>query len=246
MKGSLSIKKISGRTGRTGFHLIEDVETPHAAIQALVTGIYSKKKLLSWNWLLIAEPIARSLYRDLGAVIGIGLKDTYYRARHFSAGSPVPLASDFGPPPPSKQKKGRYSEEKKPALYLSRDFKTAALESGATKDEPIIYVQRFYLDIPQIIVAKFEIDLESKAQHIHYLLLASEYSEEDVQFLHDPHRATQFLAFLCWKWNVEAIEFPSVQGGYVDNPEAMNIVVFGKSIRTAIEMTAGEPEEAFT
>lgn len=245
MKGGLSIKKI-GRTGRSGFHQIEDHPTAHAAVQSFVGKLCSGSKSLSWYWVLLRHPIAWKLFKQVGEAAQNGLFGSYFRSRRFENDSQIPLASDFGPPSLENQKgDGRYSEERTRVLYLSATRQTAAVESRYDKSKPRIFVQQFDFSLPEIKVLRLANNLEERFPHLHYLLLASEYLPDESPFSPNPYRATNFVAFLCRMHGISAVEYPSLRGNYKDNPNAINIVLFGNTVDEATLMTSGIPTEFY-
>jgi hypothetical protein len=201
----------------------------------------STTKRPNW-WLVLAlRPVAWRLYADLGRAAAIGIDSTYFKSRRFHIGDPCPSSGDFGPAPPEKRSEGRYTEGKHSVLYLARTSELAALESPFDPDRPEIYVQEFEIVSRTWRVVRLDQDLEGKAPTIQYLLLESEYLAEECQFVADPHRATQFLAFLCRLRGIQAVEYPSVRGGYKENPEAVNVAVLGAAADAAKLMVKGEP-----
>jgi len=243
MKGDLSIKKISAKTGRSGYHLINNKPTAHVLVQEFITKLCSTQSKPCWFWILICNPIAWRLFRQVSAAAQIGLRGTYFRSRRFAKDAPIPSSKDLGPPPLEKQGEGRYTEGRDVVLYLSRNIETAAIESGPNKSKPKIFIQRFDLGIPEIKVLRLAEDLEEKYPHLHYLLLDSEYLPEETWFAPVSYRATQFVAYLCRLKGVLAVEYPSVRGEYKSNPEAVNLVLFGKAADMAKDMTSGDPIE---
>jgi len=243
VKGSLTTRKISGRTGRGGYHTINDRPTAHPAIQSFVAKLCSDPKVPSWYWMLISNPLAWRLYIQINAASSEGINGTYYRARRFQIDAAKPSSSELGPPPLEKQGEGRYTQGKSVVLYLSRTPETAALESGTDPSKPRIFIQKFELSIPNAKVLYLSEDLEDRYPHLHYLLLDSEYLPNESPFVPNPYRATQFIAFLCQLRRVLAVEYPSVRGYFVDNPDAVNIVLFGRAVNQASTMAVGDPFE---
>ena len=84
-------------------------------------------------------------------------------------------------------------------------------------------------------------DLERTAPSLQYVLLESEHLREESSF--DPYRPTQFLAFLSRLRGIGAIEYPSVRAGYIDDPDAVNLVVLGPVVDQIKLMTRGDPFE---
>ena len=72
-------------------------------------------------------------------------------------------------------------------------------------------------------------------------MLESECLPEECEFARNPYRATQFLAFLCRLRGIRAVEYPSVRGGYKENPEAVNVAVLGAAANAAGRMVKGDP-----
>lgn len=243
MKGSLTVRKISDRTGRSGFHQIDDQPTSHAAIQSFVGKLCSSSKRISWYWVLLRHPISWKLFKQVGQAAQNGLCDSYFRSRRFANDSRSPSPSDLGPPALEKQGVGRYSEGKERVLYLSRTRQTAAVESRSDQLKPRIFVQQFDLSLHEIKVLRLADDLEERFAHLHYLLLDSEYWPDESPFVPNPYRATHFVAFLCRLRGISAVEYPSVRGNYRENSNAINIVLFGNAVDDAAQMTSGTPSE---
>ena len=201
----------------------------------------STTKRPNW-WLVLAfRPVAWRLFADLGRAASIGIDSTYFRSRRFHVGSPCPSSAVFGPAPLEKQTEGRYTEGKHSVLYLARTSELAALESPFDPDRPEIYVQEFEIVSRAWRVVRLDENLEGRAPTIQYLLLESEYLPEECEFVADPYRATQFLAFLCRLRGIQAVEYPSVRGGYEENPEAVNVAVLGPAADAAGRMVKGDP-----
>jgi hypothetical protein len=244
MRASLTTRKISGRTGRGGYHTINDRPTAHPAIQSFVAKLCSNPKTPSRYWILLSNPLAWRLYRQVNAAASGSINGTYFRARRFGIDAIKPSSSEFGPPPLEKQgKEGRYTQGKSVVLYLSRTPETAAVESGTNPSKPRIFIQKFEISIPNAKVLYLSEDLEDRYPHLHYLLLDSEYLPDENPFVPNPYRATQFVAFLCQLREVLAVEYPSVRGRFRDNPNAVNMVLFGNAVDQAFTMAVGDPFE---
>lgn len=244
MKGSLSTRKISGRTGRSGFHTLNDRPTAHAEVQSFVGKLCSDTKKYSWYswyWTLISNPLAWRLYRQINSASCGGITGTYYRGRCFETDTAKPSPCELGPPPLEKQREWRYSQGKSVVFYLSRTCETAALETRTAGSKPIIFIQKFKLSIPNAKVLYLSKDLEDRYPHLHYLLLDSEYLPAENSFVPNPYRATQFVAFLCQLRGILAVEYPSVRGCFRKNPDAVNIVLFGRAVDQASTMAVGDP-----
>lgn len=243
MEGSLSIKKTSGHTGRSGQVLLDNKPTAHTPIQSFVQELCSTHKKPDWWLILLTRPLAWKLLWELAKASSTGLSGTWYRSQRFPKDDSHPKTADLGPPPPGRQGEGRYTEGKPIALYLSRSIDTAALECPEKPNKPRVFVQEFHISFPAAKVVRLGLDLEAKAPHLHHALLESEYLPQESEFVPVPYRATQFLAFLCRLVPVDAIEYPSVRAGYRENPEAVNLVVLGPAVNTVAEMVNGEPFE---
>lgn len=171
----------------------------------------------------------------------------YYRARRFpvDAAQPQPSSSELGPPPLEKQGEGRYTHGNDLVLYLSRTPKTAALECGTDLSKPRIFIQQFKLSIPNMKVLYLNKNLEDSYPHLHYLLLDSEYLPNESAFVPNSYRATQFIAILCQLRLIAGVEYPSLRGDFVGNPNAVNLVLFGDAVDQASRMAVGNPFEMF-
>ena len=240
MKGSLSAKKISGRTGRSGQVLVDDKPTAHAKVQAFVQQLCSGKARPNWWFVLLTRPVAWRILSELRRAATMGISVVCYRSRRLRANE-RPRPADFGPPPLHKQGEGRYTEGKSVVLYLSRTVETAGRECPEDPTRPRVVIQEFRLSLPAARAIHLGVDLESLAPYLHHTLLESEYLPEESPFVPVPYRATQFLAFLCRLLRVEGIEYPSVKARYRDNPQAVNFVILGAAVAAARSMTAGEP-----
>lgn len=243
MKGSLTTRKTTKRTGRGGYHTVNDFPTANSSVQSFVTEICSSPDSQSWFWTLISRPLAWKLYFQLESASRDGLKGSYFRARRFPEDKIRPAVSELGPPPLSKQGEGRYTCKNEVVLYLSRNSETAVLEIGLDESKPRIFVQQFELSFPDAKVLVLNRDLEETNPHLHYLLLNCEYLPGDSLSIHNPYRATQFLSYLCRLRGIAAIEYPSVRGGFGTNRDAVNLVIFGNAVGEAEKMTVGNPFE---
>ena len=243
MKGSLSARKIGGKTGRSAQVLLNDERTYHLDVQRFVETLGKKNGPRNWWWVLLRYPVAWRTWCEMGKARSTGLHGTYFRSRRFI--SPPPSDIDFGPPPPCKQSKsdGRYNYNngRGVVLYLSRSPKVAALESPDDAEKPLVFIKRFELTFPKLKYLRLSQDLETTAPVLQYLLIESEYLPEESLFAH-PYRATQFLAFLCRLRGIHAVEYPSVRAGYKEDPDAVNMVILSPSVEDARKMSKGLPE----
>jgi hypothetical protein len=126
-------------------------------------------------------------------------------------------------------------------LYLCRDQGTVVAECIYTPEKPCLYVQAFDIQLPLARVLKLDADLEKDFPSLHYFLLESEYSEEGTTFVKFPYRATHFLAEVCRRLDIDAVEYPSIRGGYKDNRDAVNLVIFERHINSVCDTTVGRP-----
>jgi hypothetical protein len=246
VKGSLTTRKTSGRTGRGGYHTIDDRPTAHPAVQSFVSKLCSDpeiRSLHSWYCTLISSPLAWRLYKQINGASCGRINGAYYRGRRFQIDTAKPSSSELGPPPLEKQGEGRYTQGKSVVLYLSRTPETSALESGTDPSKPRIFIQKFELSIPNAKVLYLSKDLEDRYPNLHYLLVNSEYLPAENPFFPNPYRATQFVAFLCQLRGILAVEYPSVRGCFRKNPDAVNIVLFGRVVDQASTMAVGDPFE---
>ena len=241
MKGSLTARKISGTTGRGGYHMIKDRPTAHSRVASFVKELCSTESTRNWGCLLLTSGIARSVYRESKQAMSIGIRGRYFRGRRFPQGKEPQSASDFGPPPPEKQDKGRYNEFGGKVLYLCRNSRTLITECPYTPEKPCLYVQPFNIQLQTASILKLDADLEERFPHLHYLLLESEYAAEGTVFAKFPYRATHFLAYMCRRLGVAVVEYPSVRGGYKDNRDAVNLVVFEPYCDSIASMSVGRP-----
>jgi hypothetical protein len=240
MKDSLSAKKNSARTGRSGQVLLDDKPTAHAKVQAFVQQLCSGKARPNCWFVLLTRPVAWRILSELGRAATMGISLVCYRSRRFRANE-RPRPADLGRRHSTKQGEGRYTEGKSVVLYLSRTVETAGRECPEDSTRPRVVIQEFRLSLPEVRAIHLGVDLESLAPYLHYTLLESEYLPEESPFVPVPYRATQFLAFLCRLLRVEGMEYPSVKARYRDNPQAVNFVILGAAVAAAGSMTAGEP-----
>ena len=240
--GDISGRKSIGRTGRSGQVLLHNRRTYHLSVQHFVEDLCKKRRCPNWWSVLLSRRVARRLFVELGRAVSTGIDASYYRSRRFSADAPAPTASDFGPPPLGKQAEGRYTEGKQVVLYLCRTPKAAALENPLhDSGKPKLYIQEFHLLVPGLKFLRLTEDLERTAPSLQYVLLESEHLPEESSL--KPYRSTQFLAFLSRLRGIWAIEYPSVRAGYIDDPDAVNLVVLGPAVDEIKLMTRGDPFE---
>ena len=137
MMGSLSARKISGKTGRSAQVLLNDERTYHQVVQRFVETLGTCWPR-SWYWssLLVSYPVAWRTWFEIGKARSIGLHGTYFRSRRFTSCVPAPSVTDLGPPPRGKQSEGRYTDGRDVVLYLSRSPRVAILESRANAGKP--------------------------------------------------------------------------------------------------------------
>ena len=238
----ISGRKSIGRTGRSGQVLLHNKRTYHLSVQRFVEDLCKKRRRLNLWSVLLSHRVARRLFVELGRVVSTGIDASYYRSRRFSADAPAPTSSDFGPPSRGKQAEGRYTERKQVVLYLSRTPKTAALENPLhDSGKPKLYIQQFHLLVPGFRFLRLTEDLERTAPSLQYILLESEQLPEESSI--KPYRSTQFLAFLAKIRGIQAIEYPSVRAGYIDDPDAVNLVVLGPTVDEIKLLTSGDPFE---
>lgn len=241
LKGSLTTRKISGTTGRAGYHMVNNRPTAYSSVASFVKELCSTERTRHWGWLLLTSCIARSIYREAKQAMTVGIHGRYFRGRRFPNGQEPKSASDFGPPPPEKRDKGRYNEYEGKVLYLCRNRSTVVAECPYTPEKPCLYIQTFDIQLETARVLKLDADLEERFPHLHYLLLESEYAAEGTTFVKFPYRATHFLAEICRRLGIDAVEYPSVRGGYKDNRDAVNLVVFEPCCDSICNMIMGRP-----
>lgn len=241
IKGSLTTRKISGTTGRGGYHMINDRPTAYPRVMSFVQELCSTERQRHWGCLLLTSGTARSIYRETKRAVSVGIQGRYFRGRRFPQGKEPQSASDFSPPPPNRRDKGRYNEFGGKVLYLCRNLKTIVAECPYTAEKPHLYVQTFDIQLDKASILKLDADLEERFPHLHYLLLESEYAAEGTPFVKFPYRATHFIARICRRLGVGAVEYPSVRGGYKDDRKAVNIVVFEPYCDSISDMAVGRP-----
>lgn len=242
LTGHISGRESGGKTGRSGQVLLHNKRTYHLSVQRFVEDLCKRRRCPNLWSVLLSHRVARRLFVELGRVVSTGIDASYYRSRRFSADAPAPTSSDFGPPPLGKQVEGRYTDGKQVVLYLSRTPKTAALENPLhDSGKPKLYIQEFHLLVPRFRFLRLTEELERTAPSLQYILLESEYLPEESSL--KPYRSTQFLALLSKLRGIWAIEYPSVRAGYIDNPDAVNLVVLGPAVDEIKLMTRGDPFE---
>lgn len=240
MKGSLSADKKSGQTGRSAKVLENDKRTYHANVQQFVQTLGKMDQPPNWLWILLRYPVAWRLAWELNKAKSNGIQGRYFRARCFSLEDGSPSTKDLGPPPAHKQSEGRYSDGKSVVLYLSRSAHVAAIEVGSDGHKPCVFVQEFEIEIPTLKMIYLKRDLEAIAPTLQSLLVESEYLPDEVPMT-NPYRATQFLAHLCSLIGIDAIEYPSVRGDFLDNPNAVNLVILPPLVQAVLETANGDP-----
>jgi len=241
MKGSLTARKIISTTGRSGYYLVNDRPTEAPRVASFVHNLCSTDRIQNWGCLLLTNSIAKSINREAKQAASIGIHGCYFRGRRFPLGQHPESASDFGPPPPEKRNKGRYNEYGKRVLYLCSDLRTVATERSYTPKEPCLYVQTFDIQLDTARILKLNADLEDRFSHLHYFLLESEYAAEGTTFAKFPYRATHFIAEICRRLGIDAVEYPSIRGGYKDNSDAVNLVIFEPYCDSICSMAVDRP-----
>jgi hypothetical protein len=106
-----------------------------------------------------------------------------------------------------------------------------------------VFLQKYDLDLHSVRFIRLDTTLEQTAPRLNFLLLESEYLPQESSLYPEPYRATQFLAYLCRRLDILAVEYPSVRGGFKDNPDAVNLVLLDSAVCLAATMSAGEPFE---
>jgi len=238
---SLTAKKTSGTTGRSGYHLIDSRPTAHGKVTSFVTELCSTKRRRSWKWMLLTNRSARTICREVKQAASGGIQGLYFRGRTFPSGQEPIGAVDFGPPSPDRRGEGRYNEHGKKVLYLCRNVSTVAAECPRTEEEPCLFIQAFNIQLDAVRVLQLDADLEEQFPYLQYTLLESEYAAEGTNFVRFPYRATHLIAEICRRLDIGAVEYPSVRGGYKDNREAVNLIVFEQYCDSVCDMMAGEP-----
>jgi len=241
--GDISGRKGGSKTGRTGQVLLHNKRTYHLSVQRFCEHLGKKTRCPNWWVVLVSRRVAWRLFAELGRATSTGIGTSYYRTRRFSSHAPEPSSSDFGPPPPEKQGEGRYTEGRQVVLYLSRTPKVASLEKPLQQDptKPQLFIQEFDLLVPGFKFLRLTQDLECKAPCLQYVLLESEYLLEEASL--NPYRPTQFLAFLSRLRGIQAIEYPSVRAGYIDDPDAVNLVILPPAVDAIKLMMRNDPFE---
>jgi hypothetical protein len=236
---SLTARKTSGTTGRSGYHMVGSRPTAHGEVATFVTKLCSTNRKQGWRWLLLTNRVAKTIYREINQAVSMGIHGHYYRGRRFPIGQQPIGAADFGPPPPDKRDEERYNEKGKEVLYLCRNVSTVNAERPPT-DELCLFIQAFNIQLDTVRILRLDSDLEKRFPYLQYMLLESEYAAEGTTFVRFPYRATHFIAEICRCLDIGAVEYPSVRGGYKDNHEAVNLVVFEQYCDRVCSMMTGK------
>ena len=221
--------------------MTNNVSTAYSEVLNFVKQLCSTKQELDWDNLLQTDNVAKTIYEDVKEVAKVGIHGHYFRGRPFGFGEEPKMPSKFGPPKRGTQLEGRYSEEGKSVLYLCRNIDTGVAEVRYRHEEECLYIQEFDIQSDTISVIKLDADLEESSPHVHYLLLESEYAVTGTNAVKFPYRATQFIAEICKRLNIGAVEYPSIKGDYKNNKQSVNMVVFDPYYKEILSMYEGEP-----
>lgn len=242
-KGELTAKIIRARTGREGYDLIRDIPTANKAVQKFVTELCSDNTEKSRPNVINEYPVVKRISQQVQASAQSGISGNYFRGRWFP-NEKTPSSDEFGPAPPESARIGRYNEGDQRVLYLGRTVETILAECPPSGENERLFIQKFELSISNAHYLRLTEDLEAEFPELHYLLLDSEFLADSAPFFAAyPYRATHFLAYLCRIWGITGVEYPSIRGDFKNNPEAVNLVLFGDAVDSACTMTGGVPEE---
>jgi len=244
MTGKLSARLTRGSTGRSADVLCNDEPTVYSEIERFVAELYQNPDL-PFDEAVHRSAFGQQLLNELSTNSTVGLRGRYFRGRVFSVDAPPPGSREFGPPPAEYQEGGRYNlAAEPPVLYLSRQ-PSVCLAECRLQPTDILYVQEFELALPDVRWLFLGTNLEATAPVLHGLLLASEVVPDEqslISHFRAPYRATQFVSDLCRRTGVGALEYPSVRGGYREDPGRVNLVVFGSLAQEAARTPVGSPK----
>lgn len=216
-ESSLRAILIKGTTGRK-------IDTAHPAFgpaQTLVgqleTGTITLDDACSGDF-------AQRLLRQLAALRSVGLSGEYFRGRRYEGATP-----DFGAPPDPTVR--RYGEGEERTWYISPSARVVVHEMP---QRPLI-VGRLRLHAPSIPIARLtDVGVEHSPELVAYLMgcenIEDVAGQRDAQLVYRP---THLVARMCAQAGIGALEYPSVRAGYLDDPTATNIVIFGRFIADA-------------
>lgn len=191
----------------------------------------------------LASPVGAKVQAELAARVDVGLRGEYFRGRWLRRDEVLP--ESFRRPPSEKVKEpGRYNRGGDPVLYLARDVPTVLDEIGRVHaEERSLFVQRFVLDLPELRLVRLSPDVELPGSVLNQVMFFAERVPDNPSAA-GVYRPTLFLRALAEELRVQALEFPSVRGGFPANANAVNLVVFGEAARMVEEQMDGEPEQA--
>ena len=233
---NFNAEKRSGTTGRQVKITDDYFNVTQFVIDLCSTSEYEKLDNLLKN-----NDIAKSVYADINRAIQHDLCGYYYRGRRFAQNETPESAIEFYPPTITKQGKGRYNKLGNNVLYLCKSKETIQKEVPPNNKKPLLFIQQFNIKISNVNVLKLDKDLENTCPNLQRFLLESERLVDGTSLVKYPYTATHFIAEICHKLNIAAVEYPSVQGGYITNKEAVNLVVFEPYWREVFQMANGKP-----
>jgi RES domain len=178
--------------------------------------------------------LERELLESLRLTVIDTFEATLFRGRFLS--SPPHPFREFGPPPFDLAKRGRYSAERVPALYLCSSKTGVIRELGAPPEGFKCWIQRFRISAGLRMVHARDLATDSLAAAVLWLI------ESGRDRLSDPPKLGQRLGELIGK-DYDGLIVPGVRGE--PNELYWNAVVFhpeGRWERLADESV--QPEEA--
>lgn len=218
--------------------VLDTADSPaYQRVKGFANWLSTEAASLTWDELLDESDVASQVKTEVAQCRSESLRGTLWRARRFAPDESPKGVDDLGPPPQDKAQAYRFNEDSDPVLYCGRVRRILPEEVPANEGKPDLWVQRFDVDAPNVGVLDLDQDLRDECPLLHNLLfLAERQAKED-----DVYRLTQFVRSLCKREDILAVEYPSVAGGYADDPDALNVAVFDEGIERVMASATGEP-----
>lgn len=183
---------------------------------------------LPWDQVL-RHPMAEKLVNDISEAIDTGLDAPLYRGQRLQEDASPPVERLLAPtekrlPDDVEPGPGRYNEGGEAVLYTCRKREIVPDEVPPGEGKPELYLVEFDVTLDNLIAIRLDETTEEEQPHLHHLLFLTEYPPKDKDL--DVYRATHLVREICRRLGIEAVEYPSVKGGYRDDREALNLVVF--------------------
>lgn len=226
-------------TGREGIVHDSEEDIPHPKVREFIENVTSRSKEPNWNDIINQDSFAKEILAECRDAKVDGLHGSYYRARVVDENASPLSTPQLLSPPEDKVSIGRYNQVGDAVLYLAQTPETAAIEVRANGQEQV-YIQRFEIGAPDLSYIRLGSEMEQEFPHLHHLLLLSEYLPERAG-AEEAYWPTHFLREACEQLGISAIEFPSIRADYSENPDAVNLVVYGGAVDETEQMTQGTP-----